>query len=303
MQPTSFSVLRRGATQLVALSLLSTAGARSTPVARTAAPPPIRRSVALVVSIDAPTYWDRLDQTQTCGTNCRALQAALLTPVRSALATKFAFANWNASGSPPADTMLIRWLERPPPETPGSSIEFRLVGPSWRARSDSLRLTFEDFGTMIDRPNWAVDHVRDEWLRILTPILDRTDLVPAMFGKIPVNVQVPFQRGQPRVRVPISGTDIGASAEAPPVFRVVTTIDDPGPPRSSAIADVILGGCIGVATYVCDINEIRYPGPKVLSGSALADLLSRKPTLTTMTVHLQSYSAGGTALVAPGGPQ
>jgi hypothetical protein len=156
---------------------------------------------------------------------------------------------------------------------------------------------------MLDRPDWLVAHVRDQWMRRLVPLLDGAELVPLVFGKIPVNVQVPFPRGQARVRVPLNGTDIGASEDVPPAFRVVATIDDPGPPNSTAVADVILTGCVGTGSYVCDISEVRYPGPKVLSGAALATLLSRRPGVTTKTVHLHSYSAGRSTLFAPGSDQ
>jgi hypothetical protein len=194
----------------------------------------------------------------------------------------------------------VRWIEKPPPATPGAWIEFRLLGAPGRARGDSLRVDFEDFSHMIDRRDWTVDHVRDQWVQRLTTILERADLVPLLFGRIPVNVQVPFQSGLARVRVPISGTDIGAAADSRPTFRVVTRIDDPGPPSSSDIADVILTGCTGIGSYVCNISEVRYPGT-IVAGPALASFLSRRPTLKTVSVHLLSYSAGTSALVAPGG--
>jgi len=104
----------------------------------------------------------------------------------------------------------------------------------------------------------------------------------------------------PRVKVPLSGTDIGAAADSRPAFRVVAQVDDPGPPESSDIADIILTGCVGIASYVCDITELRYPGGKVVTGTALGELLARA-TLTTKAVHLLNYSAGVSALVAPGG--
>jgi hypothetical protein len=116
-----------------------------------------------------------------------------------------------------------------------------------------------------------------------------------------VNVQVPFPKGQARVRVPLNGTDIGASEDSPPAFRVVATIDDPGPPSSTAVADVILTGCVGTGSYVCDISEVRYPGPKIVNGPALTTFLARRPGVTARTVHLQTYSAGRSSLIAPGG--
>lgn len=294
MKPTFSSAVRSA---LVVAASLGTLGVNRPPSMRV----PVRRSVAIVLSIDAPTYWDRLDQSTSCAAQCQALQAALAEPIRTALAKKFAFADWTRPTKPPADTILVRWVERPPPDTPGAWVEFRLIGAAGRVHPDSLRIQFEDFNNMIERPDWAVAHVRDQWMRRLSAALDVSDLVPLVFGKIPVNVQVPFPRGQARVRVPLSGTDIGASEEAPPVFRVVATIEDPGPPSSSAVGEVILTGCIGTASYVCDISEVRYPGPKVVSGAALTTLLARRPEVTTKTVHLQTYSAGRSPLVAPGG--
>ncbi|MEP7001392.1 MAG: hypothetical protein ABI969_12990 [bacterium] len=262
---------------------------------------PVRRPVALVLSIDAPTYWDRLDQSAACGANCRQLQFALAEPVRAALARKFAFADWRLSNTPPADTVKVRWVEKPPPATPGAWIEFRLVGAG-RTQPDSLRVDFEDFSNMIDRRDWLVANVRDQWVRRFSTILERAELVPLLFGRIPVNVQVAFAPGASRVRVPLSGTDIGAAAEARMEFRVVATIDDPGPPRSTAPGVVVLTGCIGgVASYVCDIEKIRYAGGTVVTGAPLNDLLARKPTIKATSVLLQSYSAGNSALVAPGG--
>jgi hypothetical protein len=294
MKPT-FSLAIRSATILALASLV----AGMTPPARTLLA--VRRSVALVLSIDAPTYWDRLDQSTACGPKCRELQRALEDPVRAALARKFAFADWRPSATAPSDTVQVRWVEKPPPATPGAWIEFRLIGAAGRAHPDSLRVDFEEFSNMIDRPDWIVHHVRDQWVRRLSTILERADLVPLLFGRISVNVQVPFPPGLARVRVPISGTDIGAAADTRPVFRVVARIDDPGPPSSSDIGEVILTGCIGIASYVCDIGEVRYPGGKIMAGPALTNLLARRPTMKTVTVHLQSYSAGNSALVAPGG--
>jgi len=295
MKPT-FSLAFRSATILAVASL----AAGMTPHAHTLVA--VRRPVALVLSIDAPTYWDRLDQSTACGPKCRELQRALAEPVRAALARKFAFANWRPSATAPRDTVHVRWVEKPPPATPGAWIEFRLRAAPGRARPDSLRVDFEDFSHMIDRRDWTVDHVRGEWVRRLSTILNRAEMVPLLFGRIPVNAPVPFPPGQPRVQVQISGTDIGAAADTRPVFRVVARIDDPGPPRSSDIADVILTGCIGIASYVCDISEVRYPGT-VLVGPALSSLLARRPTMRTVTVHLLSYSAGTSALVAPGGEE
>lgn len=262
---------------------------------------PVRRPVAIVLSIDAPTYWDRLDQSTTCAAHCQQLQAALVEPIRLAFAKKFAFADWTRPTTPPADTVLVRWAERPPPDTPGAWVEFRLIGSTGRAHPDSIRIAFEDFSNVIERSDWTVATVRDQWMRRVSSALNASDLVPFVFGKIAVNVQVPFTRGLARVRVPLSGTDIGASEEAPPAFRVVATIDDPGPPRTSASAEVILTGCIGTGSYVCDISEVRYPGPKVVSGNALATLLARNPGMTTKSVHLQTYVAGRPPLNAPGG--
>ena len=288
----------RSATVL-AVALLSMAVVRPRSARRLA--PPVRRPVALVLSIDAPTYWDRLDQSPACGPNCRQLQGELAVPVRAALARKFAFANWQPSVAPPADTVRVRWVEKPPPATPGAWIEFRLHGPG-RPQPDTLRVDFEEFGNMIDRPDWDVAHVREQWLRRLSIILERADLVPLLFGRIPMNVRVPFPPGQARVRVPISGTDIGAAADARMEFRVVTLIDDPGPPQSAATGVVFLTGCIGgIASYVCDIDKIGYPGGKQLAGASLAELLARKPTMKATSVLLQSYSAGTSALVSPGG--
>ncbi|MEO8620831.1 MAG: hypothetical protein ABI625_07190 [bacterium] len=264
---------------------------------------PVRRPVALVLSIDAPTYWDRLDQSATCGTNCRQLQFALAEPVRAALGRKFAFADWRPANIPPCDTVRVRWIEKPPPATPGAWIEFRLVGAG-RAQPDSLRVDFEDFSNMIDRRDWLVANVRDQWVRRLSTILERAELVPLLFGRIPMNVQVAFTPGASRVRVPLSGTDIGAAAEARMEFRVVATIDDPGPPRSTATGVVSLTGCIGgVASYVCDIERIRYAGGTVVTGAPLTDLLARKPAIKATSVLLQSYSAGSSALVPPGVPR
>lgn len=293
MKPTFF-LATRSAT-ILAVAWLA---AGMSPPERTL--PAVRRPVALVISIDAPTYWDRLDQNTTCGTKCRELQRALAAPVRAALARKFAFADWRQPATAPRDTVQVRWIEKPPPATPGAWIEFRLLAAPGRARADSLRVDFEDFSHMIDRRDWTVDHVREQWVQRLSTILERADLVPLLFGRIPVNVQVPFTPGLARVRVPISGTDIGAAADTRPVFRVVARIDDPGPPSSSDIADVILTGCIGIASYVCNISEVRYPGT-IVAGPALASFLSRHPTMKTVTVHLLSYSAGTSALVAPGG--
>jgi hypothetical protein len=293
MKPTFFLAIRSASI----LAVASLAAGMSPPARSLLA---VRRPVALVISIDAPTYWDRLDQNTTCGPKCRDLQRALTAPVRAALARKFAFVDWKPSATAPRDTVQVRWVEKPPPATPGAWIEFRLLGAPGRPRSDSLRVDFEDFSHMIDRRDWTVDHVRDQWVQRLATILERADLVPLLFGRIPVNVQVPFPPGQARVRVPISGTDIGAAADTRPVFRIVTRIDDRGPPSSTDIADVILTGCVGIASYVCDISEVRYPGKK-LTGSDLTSFLARRPTMKTVTVHLLSYSAGTSALVAPGG--
>jgi hypothetical protein len=163
-------------------------------------------------------------------------------------------------------------------------------------------VNFEDFSHMIDRRDWTVDHVRDQWVQQLATILERADLVPLLFGRIPVNVLVPFPAGQARVRVPINGTDIGAATDTRPEFRVVARIDDRGPPSSTDIADVILTGCVGIGGYVCDISAIQYPGKK-LTGSELTSFLARRPTMKTVSVHLLKYSAGPPALVAPGGEE
>jgi len=298
VRPTSFSALRSALLFSLAAAMPGAPGAPDRRETRTPAPPPLRRPVALVVSIDARTYRDKLDQQAACGPNCTALQTALVEPVRTLLARKFAFANWRPSPTPPSDTVEVHWIEMPPPATPGSWVEFRLVGAG-RTHPDSLRVDFEQFSIMVDRTDWRVAPVREQWIRRLTTILERADLVPLLFGRIAVNVPVKFTT-VPRVKVPLSGTDIGAAADSRPAFRVVAQVDDPGPPESSDIADIILTGCVGIASYVCDITELRYPGGKVVTGTALGELLARA-TLTTKAVHLLNYSAGVSALVAPGG--
>src|SRR6266567_5130144 len=131
MTPTSSSVLRS-----LAIAALALAAAAMTRPARTPAPPPVRRAVALVLSIDAATYRDRLDQDTACGRQCHELQGALVEPVRAALARKFAFADWRPSAAAPTDTVQIRWVEKPPPATPGAWVEFRLLGGAGRTHPD-----------------------------------------------------------------------------------------------------------------------------------------------------------------------
>jgi hypothetical protein len=305
VRPTSYSAPRSAAHRICLFALaaviagVSSGWAADTSVV-TPTPPTLRRNVALVLSIDANTYRDKLDQAAACGSNCTALETALVDPVRTLFARKFAFADWRKSSTPPADTVEVHWVEMPPPATPGSWVEFRLVGAG-RPRADSLRVDFEPFSVMVDRSDWRVAPVREQWIRRLTTILERADLVPLLFGRIPVNVPVKFT-SVPRVKVPLSGTDIGAAADSRPAFRVVAQVTDPGPPASSDVADVILTGCVGLASFVCDITELRYPGGKVVTGAPLAALLARG-TLKTQTVHLLNYSAGVSALVAPGGTQ
>jgi hypothetical protein len=172
MRPTFSSAVRSALVAVVALPTLNPPVTRAT----------IRRPVAIVVSIDAATYWDRLDQSTSCGAHCQQLQTELVEPLRAVLAKKFAFADWTRQSTPPPDTLLVRWVEQPPPLTPGALVEFRLIGAAARARPDSLRVDFEVFANMLDRPDWLVAHVRDQWMRRLSPILDGGDLVTHVLG-------------------------------------------------------------------------------------------------------------------------
>jgi hypothetical protein len=264
----------------------------------TAAPPPrpeadaVKPPVALRLSIDAGHY-RKLLQDATCTQHCLALRDALVDTVRSLLQTSYAFLDWNGGKSSARDTVEIRWIERAPPELPGSQLDFRIRSSTPRMRRVNYPVDFETYADFSRRQasphSWHPDSLRRAWVVRLASTLQQPELLVEVFGRIPINARVTLG-GPGRATVGVRPGDIGASDDMRPAFvvrsRIVDTVNN-----TDEVGELILAKCLttlGAPGYNCETLRLDYISHSI-AGAALVDLLGRA-TLADTSVLVVEYA-------------
>ncbi len=277
-----------GALALALVALGAPAHARTRRLA-----PPARQPVALELRIDAETYRRRL-QDETCSQVCRTLEESLTDSVRALLQRSYGFFDWGADGA--RDTVVIRWVERPPPELPGSLLDLRIDGPVPRMHPQHLSIDFEryaDFSRREETPAaWRPEALEREWAARLSSTLLSPDLLVAVFGRIPILASASFPRPG-FAEVTVRPEDVAAAADTRPVFSVHTTITDPSV-NTADDAELILHKCKTTIThsgYVCEVLLAQYPSDRVTAQRLLA-LLGRA-TIAVHSVHVVEFVSQG----------
>jgi hypothetical protein len=273
---------------VVALAALGTA-----PHVRARAPAPSRQPVALSIRIDAAPYRRRL-RDETCTSACRALETKLAESVRAMLQRSYGFFDWGASGA--SDTVVMRWIDRPPPEIPGSLLAFQIAGPVRRMRQPVVSFEFErysDFSRREAMPaRWNPDSLRKEWMDRLSTTLLAPDVLVTVFGRIPIVASATFPRPG-LAEIAVRPEDVAPSADARPVFSVHATITDTST-NTADDAELILHKCKTTITrsgYACEVLLAEYASDRV-TGQALIALLGRA-IIAVRSVHIVEFVSPG----------
>ncbi len=257
--------------------------------------PPARQAVALELRIDAESYRRRLHD-ETCSQVCRTLEESLTDSVRVLLQRSYGFFDWGAAGA--RDTVVIRWVERAPPELPGSQLDLRIDGPVPRMNPSHISIDFDryvDFSRREAKPAaWEPASLEREWAaRLASPsTLLSPDLLVAVFGRIPIAASATFPRPG-FAEVTVRPEDVAAAADTRPVFSVHTTITDPAA-NTADDAELILHKCkttIAHTGYACEVLLAQYPSDRV-TGQPLVALLGRA-RIAIHSVHVVEFVSQG----------
>jgi hypothetical protein len=222
------------------------------------------------------------------------LQTRLTDSVRAMLQRSYGFFDWGASGA--SDTVVMRWIERPPADLPASLLNFQISGPIKRMRQPTMSFEFEryaDFSRREATPaRWAPDSLQKDWIQRLSTTLLAPDMLVSVFGRIPIVATATFPRPG-MAEIAVRPEDVAAAADARPVFAVHAKITDPTT-NTADDAEIIVHKCkttIAQNGYACEVLLAEYPSDRV-TGQALTALLGRA-TISPKSVHVVELVSQG----------
>jgi len=255
-------------------------------------PPPleVRPSVALLVTIDATDYLEKIDDT-ACMRDCRTLRDALADSTLAIVRDTYPFLNWD-DPQHATDTVNVR-LTSKGSQIPWILLDLRVSPPNVGMRPESTLVDFENFKAFHDRDDrgdWSVDSLRRQWAKRMREMLRNENLVESVFGRIPINAPAKINGRRWHVNVP--GRKIRQVSYETPTFEIHTLFRDPDEGVDSV--SVRLAPCNQTPdwqAYNCGVSRILFRSQTIASGPSLDSVLRRASFDDVSRVHLVTFKA------------
>jgi hypothetical protein len=253
-------------------------------------PPPIRPAVTLVLEMPSRTYRAKL-RDPDCTGPCATLLQQLKPGVRAALDNEFPFIVWTPGADGASrDTIAVIWQNDPTTSLAATRIEFRLRGPRG---SDSTRATvsFENADTVTLRADrdWQPDRLAAIWLKQIPAKLQRKDLVPLVFGRVPLAAKADFTRDEAMVRA--HPESLKADPNDRPGFELTVSVKHGGIDDDGILNLPVCSFGTGRILYSCAVSAIDVKGGRKLTGPELRAALVAPNAVKARETRLISFKA------------
>jgi hypothetical protein len=276
---------------MLVVAVVALTASSPNPGIRTTAVVDVRPSVALLVTIDARDYLQKIADT-LCALECRVVRDALADSALAIVRGTYPFLNWD-DPQHATDTIYVR-LTSKAGYVPALLLDLRVVSASARMPPESTLVDFENYKAYRERDesdDWSVDSLRRQWAKRMRETLRSENLVESVFGQIPVNVSAHSLQGV-RWLVNLASEDINQATYERPTFEV-------RPMYRSAVEGndsvaVSLGDCMEWderKAYNCKVSQIVFRSHRVVTGDSIAPVLSKATLDPVSRVHLVTFKA------------
>jgi hypothetical protein len=273
----------------LALGVAALSAGGSAPGSRVSPPVEVRPSVALLLTIDATDYLDKINDA-TCSRDCRRVRDALADSTLAIVRGTYPFLNWD-DPQHATDTVIVRLTSKGAGEIPWILLDLRVSPPS--GRPESTLVDFENYRAFRDRDerdDWSADSLRRQWAKRMREMLRNENLVESVFGRIPINAPAKINGRRWYVNVP--GRRIRQVSYETPTFQIRTVFRDPVDGVDTVW--IRLAPCNMTSDwqgYNCGISRILFSSKTVAAGASLDSVLQRASFDDVARVHLVTFKA------------
>jgi hypothetical protein len=270
------------------VGVVALSASKSNPESRDPPPVDVRPSVALLVTIDATDYLEKINDA-ACLRDCRIVRDALADSTLAIVRGTYPFLNWDDRQNA-TDTVNVR-LTSKGSQVPWIVLDLRVSPATVRPESTLVDFeTFKAFHDRDDRDDWSVDSLRRQWAKRMRDMLRNENLVESVFGRIPINAPAKINGRRWYVNVP--ARKIRQVSYETPTFEIRTLYSHPVQGVDSV--SIRLAPCNQTPdfqSYNCGISRIVFRSRAVATGASLDSVLQQASFANVARVNLVTFKA------------